>query len=77
MHIEKIGYVGINRADREEIEEWIDESGLAFYDSHEDEIITDADAKSLLEAGCRGTFISVNDVYDLILGECDMVKFYY
>ena len=45
MHIEKIGYVGINRSDREEIEEWIDESGLAFYDSHEDEIITDADAR--------------------------------
>lgn len=75
MHIEKIGYVGINRADREEIEEWIDESGLAFYDSHEDEIITDVDAKSLLEVG--GTFISVDDVYDLILNECDVVKFYY
>jgi len=75
MHIEKIGYVGINRSDREEIEEWIDQSGLAFYDSHEDEIITDVDAKSLLEAG--GTFISVDDVYDLILNECDVVKFYY
>ena len=75
MHIEKIGYVGIKRSDREEIEEWIDESGLAFYDSHEDEIITDVDAKSLLEVG--GTFISVDDVYDLILNECNVVKFYY
>ena len=75
MHIEKVGYVGINRSDREEIEEGIDQSGLAFYDSHEDEIITDVDAKSLLEVG--GTFISVDDVYDLILNECDVVKFYY
>ena len=75
MHIEKIGYVGVRKADREEIEEWIDQSGLAFYDSHEDEIITDVDAKSLLEVG--GTFISVDDVYDLILNECDVVKFYY
>ena len=75
MHIEKIGYVGIKRSDREEIEEWIDESGLAFYDSHEDEIITDVDDNSLLKVG--GTFISVDDVHDLILNECDVVKFYY
>ena len=75
MHIEKIGYVGVRKADREEIEEWIDKNDLAFYDSHEDEIITDVDAKSLLEVG--GTFISVDDVYDLILNECDVIKFYY
>ena len=75
MHIEKIGYVGVRKADREEIEEWIDKNDLAFYDSNEDEIITDVDAKSLLEVG--GTFISVDDVYDLILNECDVVKFYY
>ena len=75
MHIEKIGYVGVRKADREEIEEWIDKNDLAFYDSHEDEIVTDVDAKSLLKVG--GTFISVDDVYDLILNECDVVKFYY
>ena len=75
MHIEKIGYVGVRKADREEIEEWIDKNDLAFYDSNEDEIITDVDAKSLLEVG--GTFISVDDVYDLILNECEVVKFYY
>ena len=75
MHIEKIGYVGVRKADREEIEEWIDKNDLAFYDSHEDEVVTDVDAKSLLKVG--GTFISVDDVYDLILNECDVVKFYY
>jgi|TARA_B110000908_G_scaffold121211_1_gene142075 hypothetical protein len=75
MHIEKIGYVGVRKADREEIEEWIDKNDLAFYDSHEDEIVTDVDAKSLLKVG--GTFISVDDVYDLILNECDVIKFYY
>jgi hypothetical protein len=74
MHIETIGYIGVNRVDRDEIEDWIEKNELATYDSHEDEIITDVDAKSI--ELIKGNIIS-NDDANLLIDKCDVIKFYF
>ncbi len=73
MHIERVGYVGIESDQVVEINEAIRRCHTSDLDCHESEIMTEADPK-LIEM-LKGSVLS-DEQADMLLKECDIIKFY-
>lgn len=73
MHIERVGYVGIDSDHTVEINDAIRICHTSDFDCHESEIMTEADPR-LIEM-LKGSVLSDKQA-DILLNECDIIKFY-
>ena len=74
MHVEAVGYIGIEKWQKEIIDDLMIKHELCGMDCHESEIMVDTDPEFVEELR-KKKFVSDEEAY-ILLEKCDVIKFY-